>query len=122
MRAFYSDAFVLPLPEQHRFPLAEYRLLRARLVDEGVLSATDLHVPDPIAWDDRRLIHDAGYVDAVANGTLVVAMSGGYAPDVDAIVTMHTNTIREAVDAVSNLAPWPAALRTIAPSHAAPLA
>ena len=24
-------------------------------------------------------------------------MSGGYAPDVDAIVTIHTNTIREAV-------------------------
>ena len=23
-------------------------------------------------------------------------MSGGYAPDVDAIVTIHTNTIREA--------------------------
>jgi acetoin utilization deacetylase AcuC-like enzyme len=28
---------------------------------------------------------------------VVVAMSGGYAPDVDAIVTIHTNTIREAV-------------------------
>ena len=28
---------------------------------------------------------------------VVVAMSGGYAPDVDAIVTIHSNTIREAV-------------------------
>src|SRR5262249_48869967 len=28
---------------------------------------------------------------------VVVVMSGGYAPDVDAIVTIHTNTIREAV-------------------------
>ena len=28
---------------------------------------------------------------------VVVAMSGGYAPDVDAIVTIHANTIREAV-------------------------
>jgi acetoin utilization deacetylase AcuC-like enzyme len=27
-------------------------------------------VPDPIAWDDLRLVHSAGYVDAVANGTL----------------------------------------------------
>lgn len=70
MKAFYSDTFVLPLPEQHRFPMAKYRLLRERLVDEGILSASDLHVPDPISWDDLRLIHDAAYVDAVANGTL----------------------------------------------------
>ena len=70
MKAFYSDTFVLPLPEQHRFPMAKYRLLRERLVDEGILSADDLHVPDPIAWDDLRLVHDAAYVDAVAAGTL----------------------------------------------------
>ena len=70
MKAFYSDTFVLPLPEAHRFPMAKYRLLRERLVDEGVLSADDLHVPEPVSWDDLRLVHDAGYVDAVAAGTL----------------------------------------------------
>ena len=70
MKAFYSDTFVLPLPEQHRFPMAKYRLLRERLVGDGILAAGDLHVPDPIAWDDLRLVHDAGYVEAVANGTL----------------------------------------------------
>jgi acetoin utilization deacetylase AcuC-like enzyme len=31
------------------------------------------------------------------NIPVAVAMSGGYCPDVDAIVTIHTNTIREAV-------------------------
>ena len=70
MKAFYSDTFVLPLPEQHRFPMAKYRLLRERLVGDGILSAGDLRVPDPIAWDDLRLVHDAGYVEAVASGTL----------------------------------------------------
>jgi acetoin utilization deacetylase AcuC-like enzyme len=70
MKVFYSDTFVLPLPEQHRFPMAKYRLLRERLLEEGIVSADDLRVPDPIAWDDLRLIHDPGYVDAVANGTL----------------------------------------------------
>ena len=70
MRAFYSDTFVLPLPEQHRFPMAKYRLLRERLLEEGIVSAGDLRVPDSIAWDDLRLIHDAAYVDAVATGTL----------------------------------------------------
>ena len=70
MRAFYSDIFVLPLPDHHRFPMAKYRLLRDRLVDEGILAANDLHVPEAIASEDLRLVHDAAYVDAVAAGTL----------------------------------------------------
>src|SRR5258705_2066002 len=70
MKAFYSDTFELPLPAHHRFPMAKYRLLRERLVDEGVLTEADLQIPDPIGWDDLRLVHDAAYVDAVANGTL----------------------------------------------------
>ena len=70
MKAFYSDTFVLPLPDHHRFPMAKYRLLRDRLVDEGILAANDLHVPEAIASEDLRLVHDAAYVDAVAAGTL----------------------------------------------------
>ena len=70
MKAFYSDTFVLPLPDHHRFPMAKYRLLRERLIDQGVLAADDLSVPDPISWDDLRLVHDPAYVEAVACGTL----------------------------------------------------
>ena len=70
MKAFYCDTFVLPLPEHHRFPMAKYRLLRERLVVEGVLDRRDLQVAEPATWDDLRLVHDAGYVDAVATGTL----------------------------------------------------
>ena len=70
MKAFYSDTFVLPLPEHHRFPMVKYRLLRERLVAEGVLDARDLHVPEPATWEQLRLVHDAEYVAAVADGTL----------------------------------------------------
>jgi len=70
VKAFYSDTFVLPLPEHHRFPMAKYRLLRERLVEEGILDARDLQVPEPAAWDVLRLVHDADYVAAVAAGTL----------------------------------------------------
>src|SRR6266496_5262965 len=70
MKAFYSDTFVLPLPEHHRFPMAKYRLLRERLVAEQLLTAGDLEIPEPISWDDLRLVHDAGYADAVDAGTL----------------------------------------------------
>src|SRR5258708_3000370 len=70
MKAFYSDTFVLPLPEHHRFPMTKYRLLRERLIDMGLLAAEDLHVPDAISWDDLRLVHDPSYVSAIACGTL----------------------------------------------------
>jgi acetoin utilization deacetylase AcuC-like enzyme len=70
VKAFYSDTFVLPLPEHHRFPMAKYRLLRERLVAEQILTAADLEIPDPISWDDLRLVHDAAYVEAVSVGTL----------------------------------------------------
>src|SRR5258706_3018644 len=70
MKAFYSEPFVLPLPEHHRFPMAKYRLLRERLLADHVWEAGDLQLPDPISWDDLRLVHDAGYVDAVEAGSL----------------------------------------------------
>jgi acetoin utilization deacetylase AcuC-like enzyme len=70
VKAFYSDTFVLPLPEHHRFPMAKYRLLRERIVAERILDAGDLHVPDAASWADLLLVHDAAYVDAVATGTL----------------------------------------------------
>src|SRR6266850_3652425 len=73
MKAFYSDTFVLPLPEHHRFPMSKYRLLRERIVAEGIVAPADLHVPEPVSWEDVRLVHDAGYVDAIANGTLPAA-------------------------------------------------
>jgi acetoin utilization deacetylase AcuC-like enzyme len=70
MKAFFSDTFVLPLPEHHRFPMAKYRRLRERVLAEGVLEADDLRVPEPVSWDDLALVHTSSYIDAVRNGTL----------------------------------------------------
>lgn len=70
VKAFYSDTFVLPLPEGHRFPMAKYRRLRERLLTDGVLSAEDLALPMAAEWDQLLLAHDADYVSAVAAGTL----------------------------------------------------
>ncbi|MGE5244889.1 MAG: histone deacetylase [Betaproteobacteria bacterium] len=74
MLAFYSDIFVLPLPETHRFPMGKYRRLRERLLEEGVLASGDLQVPPAAGWDELRLVHDASYVDAVATGSLAPGM------------------------------------------------
>ena len=43
MRAFYSDHFVLPLPEGHKFPMAKYSRLRERILAEGIVAPDDLH-------------------------------------------------------------------------------
>ena len=68
MKAFYSDHFVLPLPEGHRFPMAKYSMLR-----EGV--AQSLHAVQmleaPAATDgELALAHDPQYIQAVKLGTL----------------------------------------------------
>ena len=70
MKAFYSDRFVLPLPEGHKFPMAKYAGLRERILAEGIVQPADLHEAPPAAWDDLMLVHDRGYVEAVAAGTL----------------------------------------------------
>ena len=70
MRAFYSDHFVLPLPEGHKFPMAKYSRLRERILAKGIVSPEDLHEAPAASWEDLRLVHDAAYVDAVANGTV----------------------------------------------------
>ena len=54
--------------------MTKYRLVRERLLDEGVPTPADLRVPDAIDWNDVRLVHDAAYVDAVANGTIAPEM------------------------------------------------
>ena len=70
MKAFYCDHFVLPLPDGHKFPMAKYARLRARLVAEGLIPAPDLCEAMPASWDDLALVHTDGYLQDVEYGTL----------------------------------------------------
>jgi acetoin utilization deacetylase AcuC-like enzyme len=70
LRAYYSDHFVLPLPEGHKFPMAKYSRLRERILVEGIVSPDDLHEAPLAAIDDLCLVHTAEYVDAVVTGTV----------------------------------------------------
>lgn len=70
MRAFYSDHFVLPLPEGHKFPMEKYSRLRERIVADGIVSPTDLQEAPAAAWEDLRLVHTAQYLQDVEHGTL----------------------------------------------------
>jgi acetoin utilization deacetylase AcuC-like enzyme len=70
VRAFYCDHFVLPLPEGHRFPMAKYRMLRERVLADGIIAPCDLIVPAAAEWDALRLVHTEDYLEGVASGTL----------------------------------------------------
>lgn len=70
MRAFYCDQFVLPLPPGHRFPMDKYRLLRRRLLAEGVVSAADLRVPEDASEEEILRVHTAGYWRRLGAGEL----------------------------------------------------
>ena len=68
MKAFYSDHFVLPLPENHRFPMQKYGRLRARVQRE----LPHVRLAEPAAASDGQLAlaHDADYIQRVVTGTL----------------------------------------------------
>jgi acetoin utilization deacetylase AcuC-like enzyme len=50
--------------------MAKYRRLRERLLEEGVVTGSDLVIPEPAPWNDIRLAHDEQYVESVASGAL----------------------------------------------------
>ncbi len=70
MQAYYSDHFVLPLPDGHKFPMAKYSRLRERILAHGIIAPDRLHEAPLASWEDLRLVHEPAYVDAVANGTV----------------------------------------------------
>lgn len=71
VKAFYSDRFVLPLPEGHRFPMAKYRLLRERVSAE--LPGVTLLEPDAASDAELAHAHTQDYIDRLAQGQLAAA-------------------------------------------------
>ncbi|MBK6386377.1 MAG: histone deacetylase [Rhodoferax sp.] len=71
MKAYYSDHFVLPLPEGHRFPMAKYSLLRDRVARELPL-VNQLEAPRA-SDGELALVHTPAYIDAIASGAIGTA-------------------------------------------------
>jgi acetoin utilization deacetylase AcuC-like enzyme len=71
------DRFAFPLPAGHRFPLPKYRLLRERVVADGLVAPGDVHEPDPVAWADLEAVQDAGLVERIRTGALSVREQRG---------------------------------------------
>jgi acetoin utilization deacetylase AcuC-like enzyme len=69
MKLFYTDHFVLPLPPEHRFPMAKYALLRQR-VAATLVPPHELLVPEPATDEQLTRVHDPEYVRRVQDGEL----------------------------------------------------
>lgn len=67
MKAFYTDHFVLPLPQGHRFPMEKYSRLR-----DLVGSQADIELVEAPSATDTQILyaHDPSYVIKVIEGTL----------------------------------------------------
>ncbi len=70
MKVFYCDHFTFPLPQNHRFPLAKYSLLRKRLEESGLIPTEDLLVPDAATDEELLLVHTQEYLHQVRDGLL----------------------------------------------------
>ena len=70
VKVFYSDQFVLPLPEGHRFPMKKYSMLRERVEQGDICEPGELRVPH-VATDVEILrAHNPSYLRKVTTGAL----------------------------------------------------
>src|SRR3712207_7237175 len=70
MKVFYSDHFVLPLPEDHRFPMVKYSMLRERVARDGICGQGELLTPRAVTDQEILRAHAPDYLKRVVSGTL----------------------------------------------------
>jgi acetoin utilization deacetylase AcuC-like enzyme len=70
MKVFYSDTFVLPLPEGHRFPMVKYSMLRERVEAGGICEPGEMRLPRAVSDAEILRAHESAYLRSVVSGTL----------------------------------------------------
>jgi len=73
LHCWTSARYTIPLPTNHRFPIAKYALLRDAVMASGLVGAGNLHEPERAPVESLLLVHTAPYVHAVMSGTLTDA-------------------------------------------------
>jgi acetoin utilization deacetylase AcuC-like enzyme len=102
----YSEKYFLPIGE-HIFRADKFRLIRERLLQEGVVDDSDFVVPDPASEEDVLLVHSPLYVSKLMDGTLSareeLEMEIPYSPQVVDAFMLHTGgSIRAAEHALQD--------------------
>lgn len=67
---YYTDHVEVPLPPGHRFPMQKYRMLREKLLSDGVVDSSQLFPATPVSDTDLLRAHTESYVYGLKNNTL----------------------------------------------------
>jgi acetoin utilization deacetylase AcuC-like enzyme len=67
---FYTDHLKVPLPEGHRFPMEKYALLHEALINQKILSPSQLFPAPKVREEDLLLAHSAKYVQGLRDNLL----------------------------------------------------
>jgi acetoin utilization deacetylase AcuC-like enzyme len=70
LKVFYTDQFVLPLPDGHRFPMRKYSMLRERVIEAQLVTIKNMLVPHAAADEEITRAHDVNYLQRVQHGEL----------------------------------------------------
>ena len=70
LKTYYNDHFTLPLPPDHRFPIDKYAKLRRSILEQGIVTAQDLRIPEPASLEQIGYAHQSDYIKRVVIGTL----------------------------------------------------
>lgn len=54
----------------HVFATSKYRLVRARLLESGLIRPSDLVEPTPATWDELALVHTSEYLTSIRDGSV----------------------------------------------------
>ncbi len=68
-RLIYHPGYDLHLGE-HVFPSQKYRLIRERLLGEGLATGDDFLTPEPATDQDLLLVHEPGWIERLSSGAL----------------------------------------------------
>ncbi|MBI4853660.1 MAG: histone deacetylase [Acidobacteria bacterium] len=70
MKVFYTDKYIVELPDGHRFPMNKYRLVRESLLEKGILAIQELYEPEIVSPEIVTLAHTRKYVESICSGTI----------------------------------------------------
>lgn len=73
MRVFHYDHYTFPLREGHRFPAEKYRMLRERVLADGVIREDELVQPTAVSRPQVLRVHTLDYAHRFENGLLTPA-------------------------------------------------
>lgn len=67
---YYTDHIEVPLPPGHRFPMKKYRMLREKVISDGIIHPRQLLQSPMVGDEDLLRVHDENYVYGLKNNTL----------------------------------------------------